>query len=222
MNPMLGVLLLCGLVITTLRFAGRDDVGTFLLLVFWGLFGVFTFIEKGNPPGRLDPVSWIWVEASIVPGGHPDRRPPGRRDGEGENRGVDALRGRLAVRGGAAGIGGWADEASAPRRTCPTPRNHEAQMLAIDTVDRVRARPLRAVALAAGAGVAIGVLAGFCVGWWLGAVAGNRKPEVLPRARARARAFLQRIQPGQRRLRVEERLRGHALAGRNRWPAPSS
>ena len=67
MNPMLGVLLLCGLVITTLRFAGRDNVGTFLLLVFWGLFGVFTFIEKGNPPGRLDPVSWIWVEASIVP-----------------------------------------------------------------------------------------------------------------------------------------------------------
>jgi ElaB/YqjD/DUF883 family membrane-anchored ribosome-binding protein len=58
--------------------------------------------------------------------------------------------------------------------------NHAAQMVAIDTVDRVRARPLRALALAAGTGLAIGVFAGFCVGWWVRSrkpEAGSRKPE---------------------------------------------
>ncbi len=152
MNPMLGVLLLCGLVITTLRFAGRDNVGTFLLLVFWGLFGVFTFIEKGNPPGRLDPVSWIWVEASIVPA-------------------VILTGARLAGATGKARIVAWTLCAGALLYAAAPPAlalggrsiraaqnvsdaaNHEAQMLAIDTVDRVRERPLRAVALAAGAGV---------------------------------------------------------------------
>jgi hypothetical protein len=38
-----------------------------LLLLFWGVFGFFTLIKKGSPPGRLDPVSWIWVESTLVP-----------------------------------------------------------------------------------------------------------------------------------------------------------
>jgi hypothetical protein len=35
--------------------------------MFWGIFAFFTLIKKGDPPGRLDPVSWIWVEITIVP-----------------------------------------------------------------------------------------------------------------------------------------------------------
>ena len=35
--------------------------------MFWGIFTFFSLIKKGDPPGRLDPVSWIWVEITIIP-----------------------------------------------------------------------------------------------------------------------------------------------------------
>ena len=106
MNPVLGVLLLGALVITAFRSDGRDRVGAFLLLFFWGMFGVFTFIEKGNPPGRLDPVSWIWVEATIIPAVILAGARLAGADGDVETRGRDGLRGRAPVRGGDPGIGG--------------------------------------------------------------------------------------------------------------------
>jgi hypothetical protein len=67
MNPVLGVLLVSAVIITTFRPAARDDLRRFLLLWFWGIFGFFTLIARGDPPGRLDPVSWIWVEGTMFP-----------------------------------------------------------------------------------------------------------------------------------------------------------
>jgi hypothetical protein len=66
MNPVLGVLLVGAVVVTTVR-RRRDALHLFLVLLFWVVFGVFTLIKKGDPPGRLDPVSWIWVEVSMLP-----------------------------------------------------------------------------------------------------------------------------------------------------------
>lgn len=66
-NPALGALLLGAIIVSTLRRAQPQAMQRFLLIMFWGVFGFFTLIERGNPPGRLDPVSWIWVEATIIP-----------------------------------------------------------------------------------------------------------------------------------------------------------
>ena len=65
-DPWLGALLVGAVVVTTLG-RRRDDLQRYLLILFWGLFGFFTLIAKGDPPGRLDPVSWIWVEATMFP-----------------------------------------------------------------------------------------------------------------------------------------------------------
>ena len=53
--------------VTTFRPPRRDALRVFLVILFWVVFGVFTLIKKGDPPGRLDPVSWIWVEVSMLP-----------------------------------------------------------------------------------------------------------------------------------------------------------
>jgi hypothetical protein len=45
----------------------RDQLRILLVVMFWAIFGFFTLIRRGDPPGRLDPVSWIWVEITIVP-----------------------------------------------------------------------------------------------------------------------------------------------------------
>jgi 4-amino-4-deoxy-L-arabinose transferase-like glycosyltransferase len=66
MNPALGVLLLGAVLLTTLRSAGPDTLRGFLLLAFWCTFGFFLSIRRGDSPG-LDPVSWIWVDATMVP-----------------------------------------------------------------------------------------------------------------------------------------------------------
>ncbi len=67
MNLALGVLLLGAVLVTTFRPPARDSVRVFLLVLFWGVFLFFTMIKVGNPPGRLDPVSWIWVEVTMFP-----------------------------------------------------------------------------------------------------------------------------------------------------------
>ena len=66
-NVALGVLLLGSVLATTLRTVSRDQLRIFLLLIFWAIFGFFTLIKRGTVTGRLDPVSWIWVEITIVP-----------------------------------------------------------------------------------------------------------------------------------------------------------
>ena len=67
MNVAIGVLLLGAVLVTTLRTASRDQLQVFLLVMFWAIFGFFTLIKRGAVTGRLDPVSWIWVEVTIVP-----------------------------------------------------------------------------------------------------------------------------------------------------------
>ncbi len=67
MNSAIGALLVGAVVVTTVRGASPDQLRLFLLVMFWGIFTFFTLIKKGDPPGRLDPVSWIWVEVTIIP-----------------------------------------------------------------------------------------------------------------------------------------------------------
>ena len=67
MNPAVGVLLLGAVIVTTLRRATGGDLRVFLLVLFWVIFGLFTLIKKGRPEGRLDPVSWMWVEITMLP-----------------------------------------------------------------------------------------------------------------------------------------------------------
>lgn len=66
-NPAVGVLLLGAVLATTVSPRGRDQLRIALLLMFWGIFGFFTMIRPGDPGGRLDAVSWIWVETTMVP-----------------------------------------------------------------------------------------------------------------------------------------------------------
>jgi 4-amino-4-deoxy-L-arabinose transferase-like glycosyltransferase len=67
MNPVLGLVLLGSVLMVTFRPRLRHDMRRFLLIWFWFVFGLFTLIARGDPPGRLDPVSWIWVESTIIP-----------------------------------------------------------------------------------------------------------------------------------------------------------
>jgi 4-amino-4-deoxy-L-arabinose transferase-like glycosyltransferase len=67
MNTAIGLLLLGAVLATVARIKDRDQLRVFLLVMFCAIFGFFTLIKRGSPPGRLDPVSWIWVEVTIVP-----------------------------------------------------------------------------------------------------------------------------------------------------------
>jgi Dolichyl-phosphate-mannose-protein mannosyltransferase len=67
MNPALGVLLLGAVLITTFQRPRGDPFRGFLLLLFWSIFGFFTVIKPGPGVRPLDPVSWIWVEVTMIP-----------------------------------------------------------------------------------------------------------------------------------------------------------
>jgi 4-amino-4-deoxy-L-arabinose transferase-like glycosyltransferase len=67
MNTAIGLLLVGAVVATIARVKDRDQLRVFLLVMFCAIFAFFTLIKRGSPPGRLDPVSWIWVEVTIVP-----------------------------------------------------------------------------------------------------------------------------------------------------------
>jgi 4-amino-4-deoxy-L-arabinose transferase-like glycosyltransferase len=66
-NPALGLILLGSVFLTVIRRDARDKIRMFLLFMALGIFGFFTLIEQGNPPYRLDPVSWVWVETTLIP-----------------------------------------------------------------------------------------------------------------------------------------------------------
>jgi 4-amino-4-deoxy-L-arabinose transferase-like glycosyltransferase len=66
-NVAIGALLLGAVIVTTARTTSPDQLRIFLLVMFWAIFGFFTLIKRGAVTGRLDPVSWIWVETTIVP-----------------------------------------------------------------------------------------------------------------------------------------------------------
>ena len=66
-NVGLGILLLGAVLATTVRRTSPDRLRLFLVVMFWAIFGFFTLIKRGAVTGRLDPVSWMWVETTIVP-----------------------------------------------------------------------------------------------------------------------------------------------------------
>jgi 4-amino-4-deoxy-L-arabinose transferase-like glycosyltransferase len=66
-NVAIGALLLGAVVATTARPLGAARLRIFLLVMFWSIFGFFTVIKRGTVTGRLDPVSWIWVEVTLIP-----------------------------------------------------------------------------------------------------------------------------------------------------------
>ena len=164
MNGLLGILLLGAVALTLFSPARRVDATAFLLLVFLFIFGFFTFIKKGNPPGRLDPVSWIWVEVTLMPA-------------------VVLGGARLAAAGGmriaawTAAAAGLAYAAAAPliglgRSTGRAGQeavswvSHVIQVMLIATVASVRERPLVSIAIAVAASGIVGLLAGFAAGWF--------------------------------------------------------
>jgi 4-amino-4-deoxy-L-arabinose transferase-like glycosyltransferase len=66
-NPFLGVMLLGAVVSTIAAWRARDDLQRFLAIQFGFVFVFFSLIQPGNPPGRLDAASWIWVETTLLP-----------------------------------------------------------------------------------------------------------------------------------------------------------
>jgi 4-amino-4-deoxy-L-arabinose transferase-like glycosyltransferase len=66
MNPAIGLILLAGVAATMARVRRLDVVARCLLVYFGLVFGLFSLIKPGSPEG-LDPVSWIWVDATAIP-----------------------------------------------------------------------------------------------------------------------------------------------------------
>lgn len=163
MNPLIGLVMLGGIIATTARARTLSGATPFFLLAFWGIFAFFTFIEKGSPPGRLDPVSWIWVEVTLIPA-------------------AVVAGARLAELSGTWRLAAWGAAGAALAFACSpaltalfvaaaamaqegyAQTSHAVQVALEWTVAYTRERPLRALA----AGVGIGVLAGGLVGIVLG------------------------------------------------------
>ena len=66
MNLAFGLVLVASVLFTTVRPAAHDPLQPFLLIAFWTVFAFFTLIRRGDSPG-LDPVSWIWVDVTMIP-----------------------------------------------------------------------------------------------------------------------------------------------------------
>jgi hypothetical protein len=66
MNSVIGVMMLVAVALATARRTPPERMSRFLLIVFWGVFGFFSLVRRGNPDG-LDPVSWIWADVSMIP-----------------------------------------------------------------------------------------------------------------------------------------------------------
>ena len=66
-NSALGLLLIVAMLWAIVRAPTRDALRIFLLLLAGGIFIFFTLIEPGDPPFRLSPVNWVWVESTLVP-----------------------------------------------------------------------------------------------------------------------------------------------------------
>jgi hypothetical protein len=67
LNPVLGILLVMATVAATFGREPRVRERRLLLLLAWGIFLFFTLIRRGDPPNRLAPISWLWVESTLIP-----------------------------------------------------------------------------------------------------------------------------------------------------------
>jgi 4-amino-4-deoxy-L-arabinose transferase-like glycosyltransferase len=163
MNPLLGLLLLGGVIVATVGMRRGRAAPALLLLVFWGVFGFFTLIRPGNPPGRLDPVSWIWVEATMLPavvlGGAALARVAGTR-----RLAAWLLAGAVLLYAASPAAAALAAQSVATAQEGVNQGRSAGSDVAATLVERVRERPLRGVLVAAGAGALVGLLVGFAVG----------------------------------------------------------
>ena len=66
MNLAFGVVLVASVLFATVRPVSADPLQPFLLIAFWTVFSVFTLVKRGDSPG-LDPVSWLWVDVTMIP-----------------------------------------------------------------------------------------------------------------------------------------------------------
>lgn len=70
MNSLMGIVLLVCVAVAAFR-PNRDaqtsPVGRWLILQFVIVFGFFFFIRPGAPERDLDPVSWVWVDMTLLP-----------------------------------------------------------------------------------------------------------------------------------------------------------
>jgi 4-amino-4-deoxy-L-arabinose transferase-like glycosyltransferase len=159
-NPLLGLLLVGAVVLGTVRATYGRPPRAVLLFVFWGIFGFFTLIRPGSPPGRLDPVSWIWVEATMLPavvlGGAALARTAGAR-----RVAAWLIAGALVLYAASPAALAIAGQAVTTAQESVDYGSSGMGALATAIVDTVRARPLRGVFVAAG----VGVLIGFGGGW---------------------------------------------------------
>jgi hypothetical protein len=163
-NVALGVLFLGAVLMTTVRLRSLDALAGFLLIAFWAVFGFFTLIAKGNAPGQLDPVSWIWVEttmlsASVLAGARLVELTGAARIAVWACAGAALLYASATPVAGLARLGTWAGQETV------SALSHAVQVLATDAVAGTRARPLWALGIAIGLAFAAGILVGFAGGW---------------------------------------------------------
>jgi 4-amino-4-deoxy-L-arabinose transferase-like glycosyltransferase len=163
LNIVLGVVVLAGVAVTTMRPGAFQPPALLFVAAFWCVFLFFSFIATGATRGRLDAVSWIWVETSILSASVL------------AGAWLAGLRGLLAAVMGAVTVAGLAWAAAEPlaglwrlgRWAAEEGRSavsHAGQVLAMELVVLVRARPLVAIAVALAAGAVFGLVVGITVG----------------------------------------------------------
>jgi 4-amino-4-deoxy-L-arabinose transferase-like glycosyltransferase len=67
LNPVIGIVLVLGVLAATFGHAPREKERRLLLALGWGVFLFFTAVRRGDPPNRLSSVSWLWVESTLIP-----------------------------------------------------------------------------------------------------------------------------------------------------------
>jgi len=169
MNPVLGLTMLTA---TGIAIAGfrRHAIQPMLLLMFWGVFGFFTLIKRGNPPGRLDPASWIWVEATMFPAALLTGEAMARLTGAWRWAAGAVVTAALAY-ACSVPLLRLAGAAVAAKEWIASETLHALGLMALGMVDSVRAHPLRTLAITA----LLGILAGFLVGFLAGRLARGRR-----------------------------------------------
>ena len=162
MDPALGLLLVGAVLFTLVRRPGPHALEGSLLLFFCGIFAFFTFIKKGNPPGRLDPVSWIWVEATLLPAVLLTSARLASATGRWRVA-LSALGGGLLMYACLPVIGAMTGGLMRGVEEARSQVLHVAMLVAAGLVVDVRSRPLVALSLA----LALGAAVGFACGWFV-------------------------------------------------------
>lgn len=163
LNAVLGAVLLAGVALTAAR-PDRVEPRTLLFLsAFGSVFLFFSLIAPGTTRGRLDAVSWIWVESTILPASVLAGARLAGLTGTPRMMAGGLTAAALSWASAGAVGGTWRAGTSAAEEG-EAAVNHAWQVLAMDLVVLVRARPLVAVGVALGAGALIGLAIGVALG----------------------------------------------------------